>query len=139
VHTFLHLKEDKMDLYGFLKKEERELFKVLNDISGVGPKSSLYLSSYGSLENLKSEIEKGDFYLKVKGIGKKRMQKILLELTGKIKEMKKEKGDSSDEAVVALSSLGFSQKDAKELLKKVPKGIEKTEDRVKEALKLAGK
>lgn len=139
IHTFLYLKEDRMDLYGFLKREESEVFKVLNEISGVGPKSSLYLSSYGSLENLKNEIEKGDFHLKVKGIGEKRMQKILLELTGKIKEMEKGKEDFSDEAISALSSLGFTKKDAKELLKKVPKEIQKTEDKVKEALKLAGK
>jgi Holliday junction DNA helicase RuvA len=132
----LYLKEDKMDLYGFLKRKEMEVFKILNNISGVGPKSALYLSSCGSIEKLKDDMENGK--LKVKGIGEKRMQKILLELTGMIKEMKKEE-NVSDEAIDALSSLGFSVKDAKELLKKIPKGIEKTEDKVKEVLKLVGK
>lgn len=139
MHTFLHVKEDKMDLYGFLDKKELNLFEVLKGVSGIGPKISLYLSSFGSLENLKSEIEKGDLHSRVKGIGQKKMQKILLELTGKIKEMSKKENDLCDEAVEALFSLGFSKKDARELLKKIPKEIEKTEDKIKEALKLVGK
>jgi len=137
IHTFLYLKEDKMDLYGFPSRAELNLFRILKGVSGVGPKISLYLSSFGSIENLKFEIEKGDFYLKVKGIGEKRMQKILLELTGKIKEASKKKNNLPNEAIDALSSLGFSRKEAENLLKKVPKSFEKTEDKIKEALKLA--
>ncbi len=95
----------------------------------MGPKSALDLSFVSSLEELKELIEKGE----VKGIGAKKLQKILLEITGKVKTIKK---NVDDEALSGLISLGFKKGQAQEALKKVTDEIEGTEQRIKEALKL---
>lgn len=139
--TFLYLREEKMELYGFLNFQELELFEILKGISGVGPKSALALSSFGSLEKLKEVLESPDdeFFREVKGIGKKRIQKIILEITGKIKNFEKEKIPLKDEALEALRSLGLSSQKAKSTLLKVPKEIKDPENRVKEALKILGR
>jgi len=137
--TFLYLREETAELYGFLTQDELELFKTLNEISGIGPKTALELSSFGSLENLKKEMEKEEFHQKIKGIGKKKMQKILLELTGKIKEISKKGEEIRDEALDVLVSLGFPGQKAKEVLSRVSREVEDTEGRVKEALKILGK
>lgn len=137
IFTYLHLKEDAIELYGFLTQEELGLFETLNGISGIGPKTALMLASLGSLEKLKEVMEKGSLPPEVKGIGQKKMQKILLELTGKIKEMKINREDSSDEALDALISLGFTQQKAKDALSAVPKDLSQ-EERIKKSLKFLG-
>ena len=138
VYTFLCLKENTIELYGFLSKKELELFETLNEISGIGPKTSLDLSSFGSLEELKKKMEEENFYLEVKGIGKKKMQKILLELTGKIREISK-KEDVIDEALDALVSFGFSKTRAKQALLSLSEEVKTSEERIVEALKILKK
>jgi len=139
IYTFLYLREEKtFELYGFLTKEELELFETLNEISGIGSKTALTLTSFGSLEDLKKKMEKEEFYQEIKGIGKKKGQKILLELTGKIKELRRGV-PLRDEALDALINLGFARPKAKDALTRVPKEIEDTERRIKEALKILGK
>lgn len=138
IFTFLHLKEDALELYGFLTKEELELFEALMDVQGIGPKAALSLSSIGSLEALKAAIEKGDtkIFEGIKGIGKKKIQKIILELTGRLRELKKDDAiGATDEALEGLVSLGFPRQRAKEALSKVSPEIKNTEEKVKEALK----
>ena len=138
IYTRLFPKEDKIELYGFLNKKELELFETLEGISGIGPRTALDLSIFGSLENLKQEIEKGGFDQRIKGIGRKKMQKILLELTGKIKELKiPERGEPADGTLDALVFLGFPRQRAKEALARVP-GELSQEERVKKALRILG-
>ena len=138
--THLYLKEEKVELYGFLTQKELELFETLNEISGIGPKTAMLLSSVGSLEKLKEMMEKDKLPQEIKGIGKKKMQKILLELTGKIKEINSPQNASlADEALDALISLGFPRQKAKDALSQIPPEIKGTEVRTKEALKLLGK
>lgn len=140
IFTYLYLREDSAELYGFLNKEELDLFDTLNSISGIGPKTALLLASVGSLQKLKDIIETGKLPPEVKGIGQKRMQKILLELTGKIAEIKKQSADTSpDEALDALISLGFPQQKAREVLISLPKEIVDTQKRIKEALRVLGR
>lgn len=139
---FLNVRETALDLYGFQTKEELEFFEILDSIPGVGPKAALEISSLGPLEKLKKSIEKGDekIFEQISGIGQKKARAIILELSGKIKELsrpKKEKPEIS-EAEQALINLGFSRQQAKETLSKVPKDI-KDEEKVKEALKILGK
>ncbi len=141
--THLYLKEGIMDLYGFLFSKERELFKILLGISGIGPKAALAITSVGSEEQLKKAIETNDqkFFEGIKGLGKKKIQKIILELTGKFKEITKTKliDKPKDEEVRTLISLGFSSRRAKEVLSQVPEGIESSQERIKQALKISGK
>ncbi len=136
--TSLYLREDSAELYGFLSQEELDLFEILNEISGIGPNTAMMLASIGPLEKLKEIMGKGQLPPEIKGIGSKKMQKILLELTGKISETSK-KEPPPEEIINALISLGFSPKNAKEALAKIPEEIKNPEERVKEALKILGK
>lgn len=134
VFTYLHLKENAAELYGFLTQEELGLFETLIDISGVGPKTAMMLASVGSLNKLKEVIEKGELPHEIKGIGQKKAQKILLELTGKIKEI-----DATDDALDALISLGFPRPRVKAALSQVAGNIGDMETRIKKALEYLGK
>lgn len=142
IYTYLFLGEKVLELYGFLTPERLELFKVLKGVSGVGPKTAMGLAVAGSLEKLKESLEKGEMPEDVKGVGVKRLQKILLDITGKIKEIKKvspKKKLTKDEVFDALVSLGFSKQDVSDAIAQVPEEITGAENRLKEALKHLGK
>ncbi len=138
---FQNVKEDALDLYGFLSYGELEFFEVLMDIRGVGPKSALDIAALGSLDRVKDKILKGDLKMfeGIPGIGAKKAMTIILELTGKIKmlDSAKLKGPP-DPAQDALINLGFSRDQAKEALKNVPSDVKKAEDRVALALQQLG-
>ncbi len=142
---FIHLypRENILDLYGFLTFEELEFFELLISISGIGPKAALAVLSIASIKDLKASIASGQVGLltKVSGIGKKTAERVILELKSKIlapgSDVKKLIVD--DEAVDALVSLGYSQRQASEALKKVPTKVKGVENRVKGALKMLGK
>jgi Holliday junction DNA helicase RuvA len=138
--TYQNVKEEALDLYGFLTYEGLEFFEVLMDIRGVGPKSALDISALGSLDKIKDRILKQDekIFEGIPGIGSKKAMTIILELTGKIKMLGNKK-DSADESESALMQLGFSKQQAKEALSYVPKEIKSSEERIKQALKSLGK
>jgi Holliday junction DNA helicase RuvA len=138
-----HVKEDAMDLYGFLQKEEMELFEMLISVSGIGPKTALGLIGLSSVENLKTAIVSGkaDFLHRAPGIGQKTAERIILELKSKLAE---EGGDGSKlesdmELEDALVDLGYDKSVSRQAIKKIPEGIVDLEKRLKEALKLLGK
>ena len=139
---FQNVREDALDLYGFLTDKEMDFFEVLMEIRGVGPKSALDIASLGSLEKIKDRILAGDvkIFQGIPGIGTKKAMTIILELTGKIKllDSLKSKG-SQDPAQDALTQLGFSVQQAKEALKNVPATTKDMEERIKIALKSLGK
>lgn len=141
LYTFLYWREKAVELYGFLTLEELKLFELLNDISGIGPRTALQLTSFGSLEQLKNELNKGK--VDIKGLGHKKLQKIMLELTGKIKELQKAPAGNQeyeeDEALEALVSLGVKVQHARSALRQVAPEISDIKMRIKEALKILGK
>lgn len=138
--THLHLREGVMDLYGFLSFDELEFFGLLISVSGIGPKAGLGVLSVASLDDIRASIASGQAGLltKVSGIGKKTAERIILELRSKImvsgESVKKLIGD--DEAFDALVGLGYSSRQAADVLKRVPAKIKRVEDRIKQALKL---
>ncbi len=139
IYTHLAFRNDRIELYGVLSQEELYLYQIFERISGIGPKGALTLASVGSLQDFKKAIEEGNFsfFEGIKGIGKKKIQKIILEIGGELKEISKKKDQEvNKKALKALISLGFSKAEAKEALSLIPKEIKKTEDRVKEALKI---
>ena len=142
VFCFHNIKEDASDLYGFLTYDELDFFEVLMDIHGVGPKAALEISVLGPLEKIKDRILAQDekIFAGIPGIGLKKAQTIILELTGKIKLLSgvKSKG-SADPAEDALTQLGFSKQQAKEALDKVPPSVKDMEEKIKIALKSLGK
>jgi Holliday junction DNA helicase RuvA len=139
---FQNVKEEALDLYGFLTYGELDFFEVLMEIRGVGPKSALDIASLGSLEKIKDRILKGDvkIFEGIPGIGSKKAMTIILELTGKIKmiDNAKNKGPK-DLAEDALVQLGFSKDQARDALYLVSPEIKIIERRVAEALKILGK
>jgi len=138
--TFQNVKEEALDLYGFLAYEELEFFETLMEIRGVGPKSALDISALGSLDQIKDKILRQDekVFEGIPGIGSKKAMTIILELTGKIKMLGAKKS-SADEAEGALMQLGFSKQQSKDALSHVPSSIKDPEEKIKLALKNLGK
>lgn len=138
VHS--QIREDVFDLYGFSDRKELEFFEMLIGVSGIGPKSALAILGIATLGTLKKAVATGDtsYLTKISGIGKKTAEKIVLELRDKLGE---EKSDGSLQqeldAMEALKSLGYSQGEAREALKKV-KPDSDTNTKVREALKILG-
>ncbi len=142
IHT--HIREDQFDLYGFLEKEELEFFEMLINVSGIGPRGALAILGVASIETLKRALATGDvsYLTKISGIGKKTAEKMVIELRDKIgEEMKGQKNETTLQgeldALEALKSLGYSQNDARDALKKVSIGAN-TNTKIREALKILG-
>ena len=138
VHT--HVREDSIDLYGFLNREEQEFFEMLINVSGIGPKGALSILSIATLETLRKAISTGDtgYLTKVSGIGKKTAEKIVIELRDKVGEEKSGTSLQGElDALEALKSLGYSQNEAREALKKVSPDAN-TNTKIREALKILG-
>lgn len=142
------VREDFIGLYGFLTEEEREMFNLLLTINGVGSKAALSLLSISNVNNLKFAILSSDYgtLTKAPGIGKKIAQRIILELKDKLDSIV-EQNENNDlikiselvqknygEALQALVSLGFSEKEAEGALKCVDIN-ESLEDIIKNSLK----
>ena len=142
VFTYHYLRENAMELYGFLNPKELEIFELLISIPGIGPKGALNILTVVSIETLKRAIanEESAVLTKVSGIGRKIAEKIVLELKNKVGDEFVGKSLNEDtETIDALVSLGYKVQEAREAVKKLPKDIEGVENRVKEALKLLGK
>ncbi len=138
LRTHLVVRENVMDLYGFLTSSDLRFFELLMSVSGVGPKSALSILSLADTETLTSAIASGEteHLTKVSGIGKKSAQKIVLELKDKI-GVTDSAGIHSDDtdALEALVAMGYTLKEAREAIKAVPKEIDGANERLKAALK----
>ncbi|OGI90420.1 Holliday junction DNA helicase RuvA [Candidatus Nomurabacteria bacterium RIFCSPLOWO2_01_FULL_40_15] len=138
IHT--HVREDILDLYGFLDRQELEFFEMLINVSGIGPKGALAILGIASIETLRKAINTGDtaYLTKISGIGRKTAEKIVIELRDRMGR-DTEGGSLQEEldALEALKSLGYSQNEAREALKKVS-AEENTNTKVREALKILG-
>lgn len=142
IHT--HVREDAIDLYGFVTMEELEMFELLISISGVGPKSGLGILTVASPKTIKTAIlnEDSSILTKVSGIGKKTAGRVILELRNKVADMpESEKDDtvSDSDAIEALMSMGYSVTEARDALKLVASDIKDIGQRVGAALKNLGK
>lgn len=118
--TYMHIREDIMDLYGFLNPEELNCFKLLLNISGVGPKAALSVLSTVTPQKLAIAVGAADEkpLMAASGIGKKLAQRIILELKDKISGDQAVSsgtapgnaiGESMDEAASALAALGYTR------------------------------
>lgn len=125
--TYLHVKEDGIVLYGFYSKEEKEVFLKLISVSGIGPKIAIQLLSGISVADLKTAIVTGDpsYFSKIKGIGKKTAERIVLELKGQMDDFGPvmvpvaNKSGAFEETVMALMALGFTQSESLAAVSKV--------------------
>lgn len=146
-YTYTHIREDIFDIYGFLSEEELSFFEMLISVSGVGPKAGLSILSLLTPSDIVSAIIMGDAKAisRAPGIGSKIAQRIILELKNKVSEdtILGASGDangdflsidSSNEAVAALMSLGYSATEAKRAVISV-EGSQSVEETIKMALK----
>lgn len=143
LHTYLHVKEDGLALYGFTSVEGLEMFKNLISISGVGPKTALVLLSVFSPEQIASAIIEGNVSLlcQAPGLGKKTAERIVLELKGKLERSWTETlsptllQDDAD-VVAALVSLGYSLREATRAVSSIASSSDLSlEEKIKLALK----
>ncbi len=146
VWTYTAMRESSLDLYGFQTTDELAFFELLLDVSGIGPKGALGILNVAAIDTLSRAIATGDtgYLTKVSGIGKKTAERIVMELRDKMKaRMTEDSGTNhtlraESDIVEALKSLGYSQNEARDALKRVPNNIESTNARIKEALKILG-
>jgi Holliday junction DNA helicase RuvA len=148
LHTFLAVREDAMDLYGFREIEELDAFKLVTSVNGVGAKVGLALLSEFTASQLTLYIASGDYkaLTTASGVGPKLAQRIVLELKDKVGSL--QSGDTlviksvgnatvnsnTKEAVSALVSLGYTQSEASLAVGKLDPALS-TEDLIKQALK----
>ena len=142
------VREDFIGLYGFDSREELDMFKLLLNVNGVGPKAALSLLSISRVNNLKYAIMTGDekHICRGVGIGKKTAARIILELKDKLQPDELLEGTFEDEAgapentiaaseaLSALIALGYSEKEAEKVLKTIDKN-DSVENIIKNALK----
>jgi holliday junction DNA helicase RuvA len=143
VETYLHVREDTMQLYGFADRAERELFVLLLTVNGIGPKVALAIVSGSPAEQLRRAIAREDTarFQAIPGIGKKTAERIVLELKEKIGAGVTElaatrSGDSHVVARDALVELGYSIVDAERALADTDPELP-PEERVRLALRRA--
>lgn len=153
IYTYTCVREDAFLLYGFLTKDDLDIFKKLITVNGIGPKGGLAILSVMSADSLRFAIISGDVkeISKAPGIGKKTAERVILDLRDKVsiedtfvnKSMGGDLGDVSsgdanikNEAIEALTALGYSASEALKAVKQVTVMEDMdTEDILKQALK----
>ncbi|NOX37291.1 MAG: Holliday junction branch migration protein RuvA [Calditrichaeota bacterium] len=152
LYTHLHVREDDLQLYGFGDPEEKEMFRLLIGISGVGPRLALAVLSGISTADLQQAIsmEQVEVLTRIPGVGRKTAQRIVLELKEKIQRRDQLvavaqpavaagfSGEKVNEAILALISLGYKQADAEKAVNRVLSSAKddlSLEELIKQALK----
>ncbi len=143
VLTFLWVKNEKMELYGFATEAERDLFCALVSVSGIGAKSAIGILSGSTPEELRSAVAEGDsfFLSSIHGVGRKTAERLIVELRDRFADHRGEiapvPSSVNHEAVNALISLGFRKSEAEKAVKRVvkAKGEIDLEGIVREALR----
>jgi len=144
IYTHLHVKEDSHTLYGFYQKSEREIFRLLISVSGVGTSTARTMLSSLEPNQVKDAIANGDVptIQSVKGIGAKTAQRVILDLKDKILKVYGEDevfvpqdNTIKEEALSALETLGFARKQATRVVDKIMK--DSTSPTVESIIKMA--
>jgi Holliday junction DNA helicase RuvA len=144
LYVYEHIRENSHDLFGFTHLDTKVLFEKLLEVNGVGPKMALNMLSIGSVSQVLAAIAGGDvkFLQSASGVGKRVAERVVVDLKDKV-GLPSEAADAllmrpganmQDEAVQALTALGYSNEDAAQALASVDKNLS-TEERVKQALK----
>lgn len=144
LHIHTHVTQDSLQLFGFSSQQDKQLFKLLISVSGVGPQTALSILEKGSTAVVEA-VQQADvsFFTGVKRVGKKAAQKIIIELKNKLGgtldpnlgELNRHQADF----VTALTSIGFAEKDAIALLGEFDFEVISLESALQQALKKLGK
>lgn len=148
LYTYMQLKDDGMSLFGFNDRDALTLFEQLLTVNGVGPKAGLAIMSIGTVNQIKAFIMHKDAksIAKAQGVGKKTAERVILELADKVSavpiqdaEIATESAvlfsDERNNAVVALTTLGYSKAEAEEAIGHVPEDDLTIEEYIKKSLK----
>lgn len=134
IHTYLHVREDGINLFGFLSQDEISVFKMLISVSGIGPKGALAIMTVLTVDELRIAVLSEDYKAisKANGVGTKTAQRVVIELKDKFKldDVLSGLSDQADlpdtgsndiitETAMALTSLGYSNVEALRAIKKV--------------------
>ena len=147
LHTHFSVREDAQQLFGFLTAKEREVFRLLIRITGVGPKLALAVLSGLSVDELAQAVtlQEAGRLTRIPGVGRKTAERLLLELKGKLADaLPAGPGAAATPAGVqadalhALLALGYSDKEAVPIVKQLPEGLA-LEEAIRQALKLLAK
>ena len=147
IETYLVVREDALELFGFAEKQEKNLFQHLLHVSGIGPKTALHVLSLGSVADISGAIAEGDvtYLTKVSGIGKKTAERIVVELKSKMDELGGWSGTSATskvsnsvvhDVIAGLEALGYSGLEAREVVKKMEVSGKTSEQLLREALQM---
>lgn len=147
LYTYLSVKEDSLDLYGFYSIAEKEMFELLIGVNGIGPKTAQSILSGIQIEDLKEALKTGNIsrIISVPGIGRKTAERMMIELRDKVESLAESSGDSPigvssvrGDAIAALVNLGYNQKVADRAVRAVTDRNPNIsiEDLVKESLSL---
>lgn len=148
LYTYVQVKDDGMSLFGFNDRDALTLFEQLLTVNGVGPKAGLAIMSIGTVNQIKAFIMHKDAksIAKAQGVGKKTAERVILELADKVSavpiqdaEIATESAvlfsDERNNAVVALTTLGYSKAEAEEAIGHVPEDDLTIEEYIKKSLK----
>ncbi|MCL1829023.1 MAG: Holliday junction branch migration protein RuvA [Oscillospiraceae bacterium] len=149
LYTYLHVREDCFDLYGFATLNEKRLFEMLISVSGVGPKASISILSSGTPERIAMAIIQADelVFTAAPGIGKKTAQRIILELKDKVSKETEDiifpsdkttavlRGGKLNDASQALAVLGYNPAEIANALSGFEEDGHSLEEMIKEALR----
>lgn len=148
LYTYMQVKDDGMSLFGFNDRDALTLFEQLLTVNGVGPKAGLAIMSIGTVNQIKAFImhKDGKSIAKAQGVGKKTAERVILELADKVSavpiqdaEIATESAvlfsDERNNAVVALTTLGYSKAEAEEAIGHVPEDDLTIEEYIKKSLK----
>ncbi len=148
VYTYMSVRQDAIDIFGFSNLSEMECFKLLISVSGVGSKAALGILSQFSPEHISEIVSSGDSkaLTTTSGVGSKTAQRIILELKDKIKSLSfyspgfkaPEVSRNKEEAIKALAALGYSSAEVKPWLSNLSDNLS-VEEIIKIALKYVGK
>ncbi|MBQ2116828.1 MAG: Holliday junction branch migration protein RuvA [Lachnospiraceae bacterium] len=153
IYTYTSVKEDSFNLFGFLSKDELEMFKLLITVSGIGPKGALSIISEMGVNELRLAIISGDSKTisKAPGIGKKSAERIIIDLRNKVDIVSEQdnenvpimnaftNSDAKNDAIEALTSLGYSPTEALKAVRQLNITDEMDSGMIlKQALKIIG-
>jgi Holliday junction DNA helicase RuvA len=146
LHTHTHLREDALQLFGFLEPEEKQVFLLLNSVAGIGPKLAVTVLSGIPAEELARALKEGDQarLLSIPGVGKKLAERMIVELRDKavaLPDTEYAAGGGTDgsqvarDAVSALVNLGYRRPEAEKCVREIAKKEGTLADVLKEALR----
>ena len=145
LYVYTHVREQALELYGFVSPTEKELFTLLICVSGIGPKAAMAILSVTDTATLCAAIvgEDASILTQVSGIGSKTAGRVVLELKNKVAHLQTDKSDRNTtvdlDVVEALRTMGYTNREARNALEAIDAKTQGVENKIRAALKILAK